>query len=92
MTRRSASFAKADLTNALSAVQPRGLCRSDAAAYVGIGTTMFDQLVLAGRMPAPARLNGRLIWDRRALDRALDDLFDTTAAAPADNPWGEVAP
>jgi hypothetical protein len=31
--------------------------------------------VKEGRMPGPARLDGRVLWDRLALDRALDVLF-----------------
>jgi predicted DNA-binding transcriptional regulator AlpA len=57
-------------------IEPRGLCREDAAAYMGIGATLFDRLVAAGRAPKPGRLDGRVIWDRRKLDRFLDDLFD----------------
>lgn len=33
---------------------PRGLNREQAAAYVGIGSTMFDELVGEGVMPEPA--------------------------------------
>lgn len=75
------------------AIEPRGLNRVESAAYVGVGTSMFDALIREGKMPAPARLNGRLIWDRRALDRAMDELFDVPAAYPAtDDKWSRVAP
>jgi predicted DNA-binding transcriptional regulator AlpA len=57
-------------------IEPRGLSREDAAAYMGIGATLFDRLIAAGRVPRPVRLDGRVIWDRRKLDRFLDDLFD----------------
>ena len=60
---------------------PRGLSRVQAAAYAGVGVTKFDQLVKDGRMPAPARLDGRVLWDRLALDRALDRLFAVTNSA-----------
>lgn len=70
-------------SRAVAALEPRGLARQDAAAYIGIGITLFDALVETGKFPAPARLNGRLIWDRLALDRALDELFDTPAREPA---------
>jgi hypothetical protein len=59
-------------------VTPRALSRVAAAAYVGVSPTKFDQLVKEGRMPAPARLDGRVLWDRLALDRALDVLFAVT--------------
>jgi predicted DNA-binding transcriptional regulator AlpA len=57
---------------------PRGLSRVRSAEYAGISATKFDQLVKDGRMPAPARLDGRVLWDRLALDRALDVLFAAT--------------
>lgn len=58
---------------------PRGLCREAAAAYVGLGSTKFDELVDDGRMPKPLQVDGRKLWDRRALDRAFDQLGGGTA-------------
>ena len=55
----------------------RGLSRGEAAAYVGIGTTLFDQLVANGTLPKGQKVFGRVIYDLRQLDRALDDLFDS---------------
>jgi hypothetical protein len=68
--------------------EPRGLLRIDAAAYVGIGTTLFDQLVLAGKMPRPFRLEGRVLFDRRRLDAAIDDMQDELT--PAADVWDDV--
>lgn len=56
-------------------IEPRGLCRADAAAYCGIGTTLFDEMVGDGRLPKPSKFNARVLWDRHALDAALDGLF-----------------
>jgi excisionase family DNA binding protein len=56
------------------AYPPRGLSREEAARYIGVGTTKFDQMVADGRMPKPKRLDGRTIWDRVALDLAFTDL------------------
>lgn len=53
---------------------PRGLSRDEAARYVGVGTTKFDELVAARRMPKPKRIDGRTVWDRIALDAAFTDL------------------
>ncbi|MCO6178831.1 AlpA family transcriptional regulator [Ciceribacter sp. RN22] len=58
------------------AYAPRGLCREEAARYVGVGTTKFDELVAARRMPKPKRIDGRTVWDRVALDAAFSDLPD----------------
>lgn len=62
---------------------PRGLNREQAAAYIGISTTLFDVMVADGRMPEPKKINSRTLWDRHALDSAFDALPDR---APW-NPW-----
>lgn len=53
---------------------PRGLSREEAARYVGVGTSKFDQLVHDGRMPRGKRIDGRIVWDRIQLDVAFTDL------------------
>ena len=55
---------------------PRGLSRIQAAEYIGVGTTKFDEMVDDGRMPKPKRIDGRLEWDRIKLDAAFDALDD----------------
>lgn len=55
---------------------PRGLSRTEAAAYVGIGATLFDRMVVDGRMPKPKKIDGRKVWDIRKLDAAFDKLPD----------------
>jgi predicted DNA-binding transcriptional regulator AlpA len=52
----------------------RGLSRVEAAIYVGIGVTKFDEMVVDGRMPQPRRIDGRKVWDIRAIDLAFDEL------------------
>lgn len=52
----------------------RGLNRVQAAAYVGVSPSLFDEMISDGRMPKPKKANARTIWDRRALDRAFDRL------------------
>jgi hypothetical protein len=39
-------------------------------------------------MPAPKRLDGRVLWDRVALDIAFDELPDD--AAKAKDTWADV--
>lgn len=56
------------------AYPPRGLSRAEAARYIGIGTTLFDQMVLDGRMPRPKVINSRTVWDRLQLDAAFNDI------------------
>lgn len=53
---------------------PRGLSREDAAWYIGVGVTLFDEMVADRRMPRPKRVNSRIVWDRLALDAAFNDL------------------
>ena len=55
---------------------PRGLSRVQAAEYIGVGVTKFDEMVDDGRMPKPKRIDGRLVWDRVKLDAAFDELDD----------------
>jgi hypothetical protein len=69
----------------LAGFMPRGLSRVQAAAYVGVSPSLFDEMVRDGRMPAAKRVNSRTIWDLRKLDVAFD-------ALPGDqstdvNPW-----
>lgn len=63
---------------------PRGLSRDEAAEYVGVGTTLFDEMVMDGRMPAPKEINSRRVWDRHKLDRYFDAL---PGGDDEDNPW-----
>jgi predicted DNA-binding transcriptional regulator AlpA len=57
-----------------ASLAPRGLSRCQAAAYVGISASKFDEMVKDGRMPKPKRIDGRVVWDRVALDSAFEDL------------------
>lgn len=66
---------RAKLTESL-AYPPRGLSREEAARYVGVGSTKFDEMIKDGRMPKPKRVDGRTVWDRVALDIAFSDLPD----------------
>ncbi len=66
---------------------PRGVSREEAAAYIGISPTKFDELVESGSMPPPKHIGTRRIWDVRALDSAFDRLPE---AQFLPNPWDEV--
>lgn len=57
-----------------SAIVPIGLDREAAAAYVCAGTTLFDDMVKDGRMPAPRIMNSRRVWDREELYQAFKAL------------------
>jgi excisionase family DNA binding protein len=66
---------------------PRGLSRVQAAEYVGVGVTKFDEMVADGRMPRPKRIDGRTVWDRIKLDQAFAELGEDGAAA---NEWDRL--
>jgi predicted DNA-binding transcriptional regulator AlpA len=69
-----------------SSLPPRGLSRVQAAEYIGVSPTKFDEMVQNRTMPKPKRVGTRATWDRRKLDEAFD-------ALPGDdevNPWDEV--
>lgn len=61
----------------------RGMSRAEAAIYVGISSSKFDQLVADGRMPGPRRIDARKVWDVRDLDAA----FSALPTAQEENPW-----
>ena len=63
---------------------PRGLSRAQAAEYIGIGSTKFDEMVADGRMPKPKRIDGRTVWDRVKLDEAFAALDDGARASEWD--------
>src|SRR3954468_14061126 len=70
----------------LPAPERRGLSRVEAAEYVGISPSLFDELVSDGRMPGPKRINARTVWDRIRLDEAFASLPDDGDLPPR-NPW-----
>lgn len=68
-----------------SIIEPRGLRLPDAAAYVGMGQTKFLELVKVGKFPEAKKIDGLTIWDRKALDRAMDEIFESAAHDPYAN-------
>jgi predicted DNA-binding transcriptional regulator AlpA len=66
------------------AYPPRGLNREEAARYIGVGATKFDEMVADRRMPRPKRVDGRVIWDRIKLDIAFTDLPEDKKVNPLD--------
>jgi predicted DNA-binding transcriptional regulator AlpA len=76
---------------ALSEMRPvprRGLSRDESAMYIGISVRKFDELVADGRMPGPVKIDGRKVWDVRALDLAFDVLVNESVPA---NSWNDVS-
>ncbi|WOH58520.1 hypothetical protein [Bradyrhizobium sp. BWC-3-1] len=69
------------------AYPPRGMPREEAARYIGVGTTKFDEMVADGRMPRPKKIDGRVIWDRLRVEATFTDLPDVENAL---NPFDRV--
>jgi hypothetical protein len=72
---------------ALSAVRPiprRGLSRVEAAMYIGISSSKFDELRKANRIAPPKVLDGRFIFTIERLDEFLDALPDENHEAAED--------
>lgn len=76
---------------------PIGLTREQAAGYLGIGTTLFDDLVKDGQMPSARKLRGAVRWDRLELDVAFrrlprngPELAQNDEEQPEDDPWSRV--
>jgi predicted DNA-binding transcriptional regulator AlpA len=63
----------------------RGLNRREAALYIGVSPSLFDELVKSGEMPKPLRIRRRTVWDRHQLDECFEALY-----VPDENPWDEL--
>ena len=75
-------------SNRARRIEPRGLRKPDSADYVGVSESQFDTWIDKGLMPKGKKIGGVKLWDRAALDRALDALFDTD---PTDAIWDHVS-
>lgn len=73
-------------------ISPRGLRREQAAAYVGVGTTKFDEMVGDGRMPSPKTIDARRVWDRFRLDACFDNLMELDESQCGVDPFEGTAP
>ena len=68
-----------------------GLSRAQAAEYVGVGVSLFDQMVADGRMPKPKLINSRKVWQRQRLDEAFAELPEEGQGQEASSPWMDCA-
>jgi len=64
----------------------RGLSRVDAAIYIGVSPSKFDEMITDGRMPRPRRIDGRKIWDILELDLHFAELPHDEAV---DSSWND---
>jgi excisionase family DNA binding protein len=75
---------------------PLGLAMDEAAAYIGVSPTKFQEMVADRRMPFPKRIDGRRVWSRPQLDKAFAALPDCRPAGVVDDEhaadvWSDVA-
>jgi predicted DNA-binding transcriptional regulator AlpA len=68
------------------------MSRDEAARYIGVGATKFDEMVADRRMPRPKRVDGRVIWDRVKLDMYFTDLPEEKKVNPLDVALGLKTP
>jgi hypothetical protein len=76
------------MTAPLSQMRPvprRGLSRDEAAIYLGISPSKFDELRKDGRVGPPRLIDGRKLWDIRDLDDAFDSLPHEAIESDADD-------
>jgi predicted DNA-binding transcriptional regulator AlpA len=70
-------------------IMPRILRRDLAATYLSVSTTMLDNEVREGRLPAPFVVLGSVKgWDRHDLDRWIEDRKAQQGAEV--NPWDDI--
>lgn len=67
----------------------RGLSRTEAAIYLGISPSKFDELVKDNRMPRPRVIDSRKVWDIYELDMAFDELPRENGPPAAGNSWDD---
>ncbi len=53
-----------------------GLRREDAADFIGLKVTKFNELIKEGRLPEPVQIDGCRVWDVRKLIAAFDALSE----------------
>jgi predicted DNA-binding transcriptional regulator AlpA len=70
-------------------VPRRGLSRIEAAMYLGISPSKFDELVTDGRMPRPRSIDSRKVWDVHELDMTFDGLPREGSPPIAGNSWDD---
>ena len=84
----AATVAERSITR-VEARWPRGLRREDAARYVGVSPSKFDEWVKDRRMPQPFRADGCVLWDRGDLDDAFDELKHGPRTATLAQGWDD---
>ena len=81
-------MASASTGNSFTRSSPRrGLSREEAAVYLGVSPSKFDELRKDGRVGAARLIDNRKVWDIHALDQAFDALPQEGQVQDADEDW-----
>jgi predicted DNA-binding transcriptional regulator AlpA len=62
----------AEIFHLPASIAPRGLNVHQVAEYIGISAPTFLLAVAAGRYPKPIPFGRRDVWDKKAVDLAMD--------------------
>jgi predicted DNA-binding transcriptional regulator AlpA len=68
-----------------------GLSRAEAAEYIGVSTSLFEEMVADGRMPPPKQINSRKVWMRPKIKKAFAELPDAGQDNDSNSPWTDCA-
>jgi excisionase family DNA binding protein len=68
-----------------------GLSRAEAAEYIGVSTSLFQEMVADGRMPPAKQINSRKVWMRPKIEKAFAELPDAGQDNDASSPWRDCA-
>ena len=68
-------------------LEPIGISREIAAAYIGVSETKFDELVKRDMMPPPRVVDGRRVWVRDEVQEAFLRLPTPKQASTVADPW-----
>lgn len=68
----------------------RGLRREEAASYVGVSPSKFDDLVKRGDMPAAMAIDSCRVWDVRELDAAFEALKEAPKRPAGTISWTDA--
>ncbi len=67
------------------------MSRVEAAEYVGVSPSLFDEMVKDGRMPRPKLINSRKVWHRQRLEKAFAELPEEGQSNSTSSPWSDCA-
>lgn len=64
------------MANDLFSYPPRLMGRAEAARYMGVSITTFDEMMGEGTFPKPKMIKSKAVWDRVDLDLAASALTE----------------